>query len=71
MRVKIFARTTPKGKESGSKSAPLTSEVLENEINEWLDSNPNIDVKEIKQTQGAGNREPTKVVVSIWYEDKL
>ncbi|MGB2742090.1 MAG: hypothetical protein WBC60_16230 [Cognaticolwellia sp.] len=41
---------------------------LEGEINLWLASMPNIEIKNITQSQSGGSYMPTTLVVTIWYQ---
>jgi len=41
---------------------------LEEEVNTWLDTNPGIEIKEIKQSTSGGSFAETKFYISIWYE---
>ena len=41
---------------------------LEQEVNDWLQANPEIRVLDIKQSSNGGSAEPSKIVLSIWYE---
>jgi hypothetical protein len=63
MIVKMFAK-------SGGYFTSLQSTVtaLEREINDWLKGNPGIRMVAIKQSASGGSLEPSKVVVSVWYE---
>jgi len=56
MKMKLFGRiiTSKKG---------LNVLELENDINTWLEENPNI-----KQSFNGGSMQNTKLIFSIWYE---
>ena len=41
---------------------------LESQINAWLNANPGIKIVDIKQSSCGGSAEPSKTIVSIWYE---
>jgi hypothetical protein len=41
---------------------------LEEEINVWLEQNPNIEIIDIKQSSNGGSMQNTKLFFSIWYE---
>ena len=41
---------------------------IENEVNEWLENNPAVDIKIIKQSTSGGSFADTKFFISIWYE---
>ncbi len=49
---------------------PKSKQVLENEINDWLDANSGIKIVDIKQSCCGGSFNPSLTVVSIWYEPK-
>ena len=40
---------------------------LESEINIWLALNPDIEIKNITQSQSGGLWQPSIIVVSLWY----
>lgn len=45
---------------------------LEMQINIWLNTNPGIKIIDIKQSsRGGGSLEPSKTIVSIWYEPEV
>ncbi|MAT59001.1 MAG: hypothetical protein K8F60_13935 [Melioribacteraceae bacterium] len=64
MKVKLFMNTGKYFKK------PNLSNELENEINQWLEVNKQIEIKEIKQACCGGSLEPALTVISIWYDDK-
>ncbi|MBO9491531.1 hypothetical protein J7384_14285 [Endozoicomonas sp. G2_1] len=71
MKVKVFSKEldTNLGKPLFfTKVAHENAELLEVEINKWLEQNPNISIKEIRQTQSGGSWLTAKVVVTLWYE---
>jgi len=41
---------------------------LEKEVNLWLSKYPDIEVKEIKQTQSGGSFLPVTLIITIWYQ---
>jgi len=61
MKMKLFGRinTSKKG---------LNVLELENDINTWLEENPNIKIIDIKQSSNGGSMQNTKLIFSIWYE---
>ena len=42
---------------------------IENEVNEWLENNPAVDIKITKHTTSGGSFADTKFFISIWYEE--
>jgi hypothetical protein len=44
--------------------------VLEDEINSWLEANPDIKIVDIKQSRCGGSFNPWQTIVSIWCEPK-
>ena len=42
---------------------------LENDINAWLEKNPDIKIIDIKQSSKGGSMQNTKLIFSIWYEE--
>jgi hypothetical protein len=62
MKVKMFTKLNPK-----NEVEPTNTE-LETEINEWLQSNPNIQIRHIQQSAGAGSMGPFLFCISVWYE---
>ena len=63
MIVKMFAKSA-----GYFTSLETTVKALERDVNAWLQANPGIRVAEIQQSSSGGSLEPSKVVVSIWYE---
>lgn len=61
MKVVIFSREVERRKID-------TLNVLESEINDWLDKNKNVKVKTIKQSSNGGSWNDSKIIISIWYE---
>jgi len=74
MEVKIFTKAIhPKVKRgfwsSASDSVSSSDEGLEGEINIWLATNPDIEIKNITQSQSGGSLStPSTIVVSVWYQ---
>jgi hypothetical protein len=64
MKVKVFAVSA-----GYFRSFSDTGAKLEREINAWLEQHPNLRLAEIKQSSNGGSAEPSKIVVSIWYEN--
>jgi hypothetical protein len=65
MKVKIFkvaGYSHPFGKK------PKSKQVLEDEINQWLEANPGFNIKHIKQSCCGGSFNPSLTIVSVWYE---
>lgn len=65
MKVKIFKQA---GYQFYFGNKPESKQILEDEINNWLNSNQEIDIKEIKQSCCGGSLNPSQTIVSIWYE---
>ncbi len=63
MKIKLFTKTTKQAK------TPAASAEFEDEIAAWLNSNPGIEIKHIKQSAGAGSMGPFLFFVSVWYEE--
>ena len=66
MLVKIFAK-----QEGYFSSLSKSSSALEEEINNWLRENSEIQIKDIKQSSCGGSVEPSKTIVSVWYEENV
>ncbi len=64
MKIKMFTKLNPK-----NKTEPTNTE-FEAEIAEWLQNNPNIEIKHIKQSAGAGSMGPFMFFITIWYEER-
>ena len=45
-----------------------TASDLEEEINAWINANPGIKIIDIKQSACGGSADPSKIIISIWYE---
>ena len=63
MKTKIFAIS-----EGYFRRISKTALSLESEINVWFNANPGIKIIDIKQSSCGGSAEPSKTIVSIWYE---
>jgi hypothetical protein len=64
MKVKVFAVSA-----GYLSSFSGTGAKLERDINAWLEQHSNVRVVEIRQSSSGGSLEPSKIVVSVWYED--
>jgi hypothetical protein len=64
MKVKVFAVSA-----GYFTSFSSTGAKLECAINTWLEQHPNIRITGIKQSSSGGSAEPSKIIVSVWYED--
>ena len=65
MLVKIFVM-----REGYFSSISKATSNLEQEINSWLRANPNIRIANIEQSSCGGSMEPSRTVVSVWYQEK-
>ncbi len=65
MLVKIFVM-----REGYFSSITTAASNLEQEINSWLRANPDIRIANIEQSSCGGSMEPSRTVVSVWYQDK-
>ncbi len=65
MRTKIFK---VQGNTFFTRKRGPSKQILEDEINSWLQANPDIKIVDIKQSSCGGSLEPSITVVSIWYE---
>ncbi len=63
MKTKIFAI-------SGGyfRNISKTALSLEEEINAWIKANSGIKIIDLKQSSCGGSVEPSKIIISIWYE---
>jgi len=68
MEVKIFTKSLKPKPGFWLSSESLSDCGLEAEINLWLASQTNIEIKNIKQSQSGGSWMPAKIVVTIWYQ---
>ena len=68
MKVKIFTKNlkTKGGLLSGV--GTVSDDGLEDELNLWLASQPNIDVEKVTQSESAGFGQPTALTVCVWYQ---
>lgn len=64
MKIKIFK----KGGHGFWKRKQSSKQILEDEVNNWLEANKGIEIKDIKQSCCGGSLEPSITVISIWYE---
>ena len=44
---------------------------LEEEINAWINANPGIKIIDVKQSACGGSADPSKIIISIWYEPEV
>ena len=58
MKMKLF------GKEGSKKVLGL-----EEEVNDWLQQNPDITIIDIRQAACGGSMADAKLYISLWYED--
>ncbi len=68
MEVKIFTRILKTKRGFLPNSNTSSDSGLEAEINLWLASKPDIEIKNITQSQSGGSWFPATVVVTIWYQ---
>lgn len=64
MKIKMFTKMNRK-----NKPEPAESE-FEAEVNEWLQQNPDIEIRHIQQSAGGGSMGPFLFFITIWYNDK-
>lgn len=68
MEVKIFTKIL-KPKQGFWPSSTISSDSgLEADINLWLAAHPDIEIKNITQSQSGGSWMPATLVVSVWYQ---
>lgn len=68
MEVKLFTKII-KSKSGFLPNSVTSSDCgLEAEINLWLASKPNIEIKNITQSQSGGSWMPATIIVSVWYQ---
>ncbi|MGL1957396.1 MAG: hypothetical protein OCD00_08790 [Colwellia sp.] len=68
MEVKIFTKIM-KPKQGFWPSSQTSSDCgLEPEINLWLASKPDIEIKNVTQSQSGGSWMPATLVVTVWYQ---
>lgn len=65
MLVKIFVM-----REGYFGSLAKASSNLEQDINLWLRANPSIRITNIEQSSCGGSVEPSRTIVSVWYQDE-
>ena len=68
MEVKIFTKVIKTKQGIWPNSETSSDRGLEAEINLWLASKPDIDIKNITQSQSGGSWMPATIVVSVWYQ---
>ena len=61
MKMKLFGRIN-------SSKKGLNVLELENEVNDWLEKNPDIKIIRIAQSSNGGSMQNTKLFFSVWYE---
>ncbi len=61
MKVKLFFMSNLE------KRKRVNLQSLEDEVNAWLEQNPNINVVNIKQSASGGSLNPTSLSISVWY----
>ena len=66
MRAKLFAKTDSSF--SFTSSSGKIAEQLEDQINSWLERNPDIRVVKTEQSSSGGSFGPSTFWVSVWYE---
>lgn len=64
MKTKMFTKMNRR-----NKPEPANSE-FEDEVNEWLQSNPNVEIRHIRQSAGGGSMGPFLFFITIWYHEK-
>jgi len=67
MEVKIFTKVLKSKLGFLPNSDIISDRGLEAEVNLWLASKPEIEIKNIIQSQSGGSWLPPTIVVSIWY----
>ena len=68
MEVKVFTKII-KSKLGFFPNSQTSSDCgLEAEINLWLASKPDIEIKNITQSQSGGSWMPSSIVISVWYQ---
>jgi hypothetical protein len=63
MKVKLFTATC-----GYLNSLATVGEKLEGEVNAWLAERPDVRVVFVKQSSCGGSLEPSKHVITVWYE---
>jgi hypothetical protein len=72
MRVKLFWKNEPMKPGSGLFGSGLSAKNardLEDEINGWLQQNPNIKIADIRQSASGGSFAGSLWLISVWYEE--
>ncbi len=64
MKVKIFSKSS----RGYFRKLSEISLLLEQDINAWLESHPGMKIIDIKQSSCGGSLDPSKHLISIWYE---
>jgi hypothetical protein len=68
MEVKIFTKIIKAKSGFWPNSETASDRGLEDEINLWLATKPDIEIKDITQSQSGGSWMPATVVVTVWYQ---
>ncbi|WP_448248822.1 hypothetical protein [Thalassotalea agariperforans] len=68
MEVKIFTKILRPKRGFWPTSDKSSDCGLEAEVNLWLASKPNIEVKNITQSQSGGSWFPSTIAISVWYQ---
>ncbi len=68
MDVKIFTKIIKPKRGFLPNSESISDNGLEAEINLWLASKPDIEIKNITQSQSGGSWLPSTLVISVWYQ---
>jgi hypothetical protein len=68
MKVKIFTQNIKSNHGFWPGSVTSSDCGLEEEINLWLASKPDIEIENITQSQSGGSWMPGAAVVSVWYQ---
>ena len=68
MEVKIFTKIIKSKLGFLPNSATSSDSGLEAEVNLWLASKPDIEIKSITQSQSGGSWMPSTIVVTVWYQ---
>lgn len=63
MKIRMFRKLTPE-----IKFAPTTAE-FEAEINEWLENNPDIQIRHIQQSVSDGHAASFVFCITVWYDN--
>ncbi|GAA5133665.1 hypothetical protein [Thalassotalea piscium] len=67
MEVKTFTKILKPKQRFWPSSEPQSDYDLEAKINLWFASQPDIEIKNIKQLQSGGSLLPEKIVATVWY----